>query len=61
MTASDCECVCVFVTVLVFVKYQDTNVYNDIGMTQVSYYKERVKYEDIGHVPTFHKNKRVCV
>ncbi len=36
-------CMCVFVT------YEDTNLYNDMGM------KEKVIYEDIFSVPIFQK------
>ncbi len=36
-------CVCVHV----YVVYEDTNLYNDMGMT----YKEKVIYEDIFSVP----------
>jgi len=31
----DILCVCVCVCVCVYVVYEDTNVYNDMGMTQV--------------------------
>ncbi len=46
-------CVCVCVCVHVYVVYEDTNLYNDIGMTSIimtgmtRYYKEKVIYEDI--------------
>ncbi len=52
-----CVCVvCVSVSrgvcvlcVHVYVVYEDTNLYNDMGMTR--YYKEKVIYEDIFSVP----------
>ncbi len=30
-----CACVCVCVCVRVYVVYEDTNLYNDMGMTEV--------------------------
>ncbi len=30
-----CECVCVSECVRVYVVYEDTNLYNDMGMTEV--------------------------
>ncbi len=44
-----CVCVCVCVCGHVYVVYEDTNLYNDMGMTW--YYKEKVIYEDIFSVP----------
>ncbi len=43
-----CVCVCVCVCGHVYVVYVDTNLYNDMGIT---YYKEKVIYEDIFSVP----------
>ncbi len=44
-----CVCVCgVCVCVHVYVVYEDTNLYNDMGMTQE---KEKVIHEDIFSVP----------
>ncbi len=43
-------CVCVCVCVHVYVVYEDTNLYNNMGMTY-RYYKEKVIYEDIFTVP----------
>ncbi len=42
-----CVCVCVCVCVRVFVTYEDTNLYNDMGVTlyYILYYKEKVIYE----------------
>ncbi len=40
--------VCVCVCVHVYLVYEDTNLYNDMGMTL--YYKEKVIYEDILHL-----------
>ncbi len=42
------SCVCVCVCVHVYLVYEDTNLYNDMGMTL--YYKEKVIYEDILHL-----------
>ncbi len=45
-----CVCVCVCVCVgHVYVVYEDTNLYNDMGMTQVL--QGEVIYEDIFSVP----------
>ncbi len=33
--AVECVCVCVCVCVLVYVVYEDTNLYNNMGMTEV--------------------------
>ncbi len=42
-------CVCVCVCGHVYVVYEDTNLYNDMGWHR--YYKEKVIYEDIFSVP----------
>ncbi len=46
-------CVCVSVCVHAYVVYEDTNVYNDMGMTGIInlFYKEKVIYEDIFSLP----------
>ncbi len=35
LQSSLCVCVCVCVCVRVYVVYEDTNLYNDMGMTEV--------------------------
>ncbi len=52
MCVCERECVCARVCVCahIFVTNEDINVYND---KYDRYYKEKVTYEDISHVPTF--------
>ncbi len=45
--------VCVCVCVRVYVVYEDTNLYNDMGMTEVLQLK--VFYEDTAYVPVIQK------
>ncbi len=53
-----CVCVCVSVreslSVRVFVIYEDTHLYNDMGIWH-RYYNEKVIYEDIFSVPIIQK------
>ncbi len=49
-----CVCVCVCVCVRVYyVVYEDTNLYNNMGMTEV--YNLKVFYEDTAYVPVIQK------
>ncbi len=48
-----CVCVCVCV-VRVYVVYEDTNLYNDMGMDR-GYYNLKVFYEDTAYVPVIQK------
>ncbi len=44
-----CVCVCVWV----YVVYEDTNLFNNMGMTE--YYNLKVFYEDTAYVPVIQK------
>ncbi len=54
-----CECVCerewvcVWESVRVYVVYEDTNLFNNMGMT--GYYNLKVVYEDTAYVPVIQK------
>ncbi len=49
-TLNVCVCVCVCVCGHVYVVYEDTNLYNDIGYN-IGITRRRVIYEDIFSVP----------